>query len=75
MINEKRILNEFLEMVQIDSLSYKEADFAKVLIEKLEEIGCTVYVDDAGKNTGGETGNIIATLKGNKDYLALIWTL
>ncbi|MBU5308445.1 M20/M25/M40 family metallo-hydrolase [Clostridioides mangenotii] len=74
MINEKRILNEFLEMVQIDSLSYKEADFAKVLIEKLEEIGCTVYVDDAGKNTGGETGNIIATLKGNKDGKKILFS-
>lgn len=67
MINEQRILNEFLEMVQIDSLSYKEGDYSKVLIKKLEEIGCSVYVDDAGEKTGGETGNIIATLKGNKE--------
>ncbi len=33
MINEQRILNEFLELVQIDSLSLKEGNVAKVLVK------------------------------------------
>ena len=34
MINEQRILNEFLELVQIDSLSLTEGNVAKVLVKK-----------------------------------------
>ncbi len=64
MINEQRILNEFLELVQIDSLSLKEGNVAKVLVKKLEEIGCSVVETMLVKKANGETGNIIATLKG-----------
>lgn len=65
-MENKRLIDEFLELVQINSLSFKEGNVAKVLIKKLEEIGFSVYVDDAGEKLGGETGNIIATLKGTK---------
>ena len=54
MINEQRILNEFLELVQIDSLSLKEGNVAKVLVKKLEEIGCSVVIDNAGEKANGE---------------------
>lgn len=67
MINKQRIIDEFLELVQIDSHSSKEGKIASILIKKLEEIGFDVYVDDAGKKLNGETGNIIATLKGNRE--------
>ncbi len=67
MLNEKRLLNEFMELVQIDSLSAKEGAIAKVLMEKLEDLGLDVTRDDAGEKVGGETGNIIATLKGEKE--------
>ncbi len=66
MINEKRLLEEFLELVQIDSHSSKEGKIAKVLVKKLEELGLEVTQDDAGEKVGGETGNIIAHLKGDK---------
>ncbi|MCC0647119.1 M20/M25/M40 family metallo-hydrolase [Clostridioides sp. ZZV15-6598] len=74
MINEQRILNEFLELIQIDSLSLKEGNVAKVLVEKLEEIGCSVVVDNAGEKANGETGNIIATLKGNKEGKKILFS-
>lgn len=66
MINEKRLLNEFIELVKIDSLSSKEGKIAKVLKTKLEELGLEVYEDHAGKKVSGESGNLIAKLKGNK---------
>ena len=66
MVNKERIIGEFLELVQIDSPTSKEGAVAKVLVKKLEEIGLEVFVDDAGKATGGETGNVIATLKGTR---------
>jgi tripeptide aminopeptidase len=66
MVNKQRLIGEFIELVQIDSLSSKEGTVAKVLTDKLRQLGFDVYVDDAGVKLSGETGNIIATLKGNR---------
>ncbi len=74
MINNKRLINEFLELVQIDSLSSKEGKVAKVLVEKLEAIGCEVIIDNAGEILGGETGNVIATLKGNRPGKSIMFS-
>ena len=74
MINKKRLIDEFLELVQIDSPSSKEGEVAKVLVKKLEEIGCKVIIDDAGEKAGGETGNIIATLSGNRNGKKLLFS-
>jgi tripeptide aminopeptidase len=62
--NKDRMIKTFTELVQIPSLSYKEGKFAKHLIKKLKSLGCKVYVDNAGKKIGGETGNIIARFGG-----------
>lgn len=66
MVNQERVVNEFLELVQIDSHSGKEGAVAKVLVEKLKELGLDVIIDDAGEKVGGETGNVIGKLKGSK---------
>ena len=55
MVNKQRLIDEFLELVQIDSPSSKEGKVAQVLVKKLEEIGCEVIIDNAGEKTGGET--------------------
>jgi len=41
-INEERLLNEFLELVQIDSETKNEAEINKVLKQKLVDMGFTV---------------------------------
>ena len=74
MINKQRIIDEFIELVQIDSPTSKEGAVAKVLIEKLEKLGFEVYVDDAGVKSGGETGNVIATLKGNRTGKSVLFS-
>lgn len=66
MVNRDRIVNEFLELVQIDSHSGKEGKVAEVLVKKLQELGLEVTIDDAGVKAGGETGNVIAKMKGSK---------
>jgi tripeptide aminopeptidase len=66
MINKERLIEEFLELVQIDSLSSKEGAVAKVLVKKLEKLGFEVSIDDAGIKFNGETGNVVAKLKGNR---------
>lgn len=66
MVNRQRLISELIELIQIDSLSSKEGAVAKVLTDKLSQLGFEVFIDNAGVKAGGETGNIIATLKGNR---------
>ena len=74
MVNKQRLIDEFLELVQIDSPSSKEGKVAQVLVKKLEEIGCEVIIDNAGEKTGGETGNVIAKLKGNREGKTVLFS-
>lgn len=79
-LNEKRIVDRFLELVQIDTPSHMERPMADYLLKVMkEEYGCEVEEDDAGQRVmrgmepdkkklleqTAQTGNIIATLKGN----------
>lgn len=65
MINEERLLNEFLELVQIDSETKNEGEIASVLKKKFTELGLDVYEDDAKDITGHGAGNLICTLHGS----------
>lgn len=65
MINEKRLIESFMELVRIDSISREERNIADFLIEKLENLGLEVIVDQAGEKAGANSGNIIAKLNGN----------
>lgn len=65
-INEERLLNEFLELVQIDSETRHEGEIAKVLKKKFEELGLEVIEDNTTDQTGHGAGNLICTLKGTK---------
>lgn len=62
MVNESRILAEFLELVRIDSVSGRERALADLLTVRLKELGLEVYEDRAGVQTGGKAGNLIAAL-------------
>jgi tripeptide aminopeptidase len=64
MINQERIKNLLLELVQIDSHSLKERDVAERIKKHCEEIGAEVEIDDAGEKVSGNSGNIIARFKG-----------
>lgn len=72
MVNRDRIVKEFMDYVQIDSLTRKEGNFAKFIRKKLEELGLEVTVDNAGEKIGSDANNIIATLKGDKDVEPII---
>ncbi len=74
MINRERMVSEFKSLVSIDSLSRKERQMADVLTQKMKALGCEVYEDNAGREIEGNTGNLICTLKGNKDIPTLMIT-
>lgn len=65
MINEKRVLESFLDYIQIDSETYEEGNFAKRLEKDLIDAGLEVEFDNSGEKIGSNTGNLIAKLKGN----------
>jgi len=64
MINQERIKNLLLELVQIDSVSREERDVAERIKKICEELGAEVEFDDAGSKVGGNTGNVIARFPG-----------
>lgn len=75
MINENRLINEFLELVQIDSESGHEGEIAKVLKQKFESLGLEVVEDNTTAETGHGAGNLICTLKGtNKEADPIYFT-
>ena len=65
MINEKRLLDEFIELVSVPCPSLDEKAEAELLVKKLKDLGLEVKVDDAGSKCGGTTGNVWGFLKGN----------
>ena len=66
-MEKDRIVSRFLDYVKIYSPSHKEGEFAKILKAALEDLGLTVYEDNAGEITGSNSGNLIGYLKGTKD--------
>lgn len=73
MINQDRIVNEFLELVQVDSETKYETEIAKVLKKKFEELGVEVMEDDTTGQTGHGAGNLICTLKGTNQEADVIY--
>jgi len=67
MVNEKRLIESFMELVKIDSVSREEKEIADFLVKKLKDLGLEVRVDHAGEKVKSNSGNIIARLRGNKD--------
>ena len=65
LINQERLKNLLIELIKIDSLSRREYDIAMRLKREMEELGATVWIDDAGEKVGGNVGNLIANFSGN----------
>ena len=61
-MDQKRIIDEFKELVSIEVHSRDERAIADVLKEKLTALGLTVTEDKAGEVLGGNTGNLYAQL-------------
>lgn len=62
MVNQKRLIDNFLKLVAIDSLSFDEKRVARFLVNHLDKLGFKSKIDSAGKKIGGSIGNVIATL-------------
>ncbi|MBU4259149.1 MAG: M20/M25/M40 family metallo-hydrolase [Proteobacteria bacterium] len=65
MIKKDRLLNTFLSLVKIDSISREEANISNEIKKILESLGAETMNDSAGEKIGANTGNLIARFKGN----------
>ena len=72
MIDHNRLAQTFQRLVVIDSVSKEEGRLARTLAEMLESIGAEIRIDDAGKQIGGDTGNLLARLPGNTPAAPLL---
>jgi tripeptide aminopeptidase len=73
MINNERLLNEFLELVQIDSETKYETEIARVLKQKFTDLGVDVFEDDTTAQTGHGAGNLVCTLNSTKEGVDTIY--
>ncbi|SJZ61830.1 M20/M25/M40 family metallo-hydrolase [Selenihalanaerobacter shriftii] len=73
MIDETRIVDEFMGLLKIDSESRTEREIADKLKERLEKLGLEVREDDIAKEVEGNTGNIIAKLEGNNSEVPTLF--
>jgi tripeptide aminopeptidase len=72
MIDRNRLTETFQYLVSIDSVSREEGRLARVLAKSLAQLGAETRFDTAGEKVGGDTGNLIARLKGNALTLPLL---
>ena len=73
-MENKQMLEEFLELVQIPVQSRNERQIADVLKAKLEALGLEVTEEDTGAKIGGNAGNIRAVLRGTADCEPLLFS-
>jgi tripeptide aminopeptidase len=61
MVQQQRLIDTFVELVQIDSETRAERAICDRLIELFSELGLTVHEDDSAARTQHGAGNLIAT--------------
>lgn len=64
MVNNTRLLDTFLEYVQIDSETGNEKAFADRMVQELKSLGGIVTTDNAGEALGSNGYNIYSTFEG-----------
>ena len=65
MINKQRLLDLFLEYVQIDSETGNEKAMTERLVADLKALGGEVSTDDAGTKIDSNGANVYARFEGN----------
>ncbi|GKU79626.1 M20/M25/M40 family metallo-hydrolase [Paenibacillus sp. L3-i20] len=66
MIQKDRLVQEFMELVQVDSETKHEGQISIVLKKKFGDLGLTLSEDDAAAKTGHGANNLFAMLEANK---------
>lgn len=73
MINEKRLIENFISLVGMDSPSFCERQVADAVKQQLRELGFLVKEDNAGHKINGNCGNVYGFLQGGTDGKPLLF--
>lgn len=73
-MSKERLVNEFKELVQIDSESFSEGPFQKELIQRFKSLGLIIWEDETMKQTGLGSNNFIARLEGDESIEPLFFS-
>ena len=65
MINENRLVEQFIRLLETDSPSRQEAPVRDLLTEFFQSRGLEVYEDRAGDKIGGNAGNLLVRIPGS----------
>jgi tripeptide aminopeptidase len=64
MINKDRVVESFLELVSVNGESGNEQQISNYIQKKLNHLGISYSIDNAGDSFGGNAGNITAQIPG-----------
>jgi len=73
MINQERLIKNFVTMVEVASVSGQEAHFRDVLKDYFARLGLNAEEDDAGTRLEGNSGNLLVKVPGSVDVPALLF--
>jgi len=73
MVNQDRLLGNFIKMVQTASPSGKEGRMKDLLVEEFARRGLAAIEDQAGGDLQGEAGNLLVKIDGDPDLPALLF--
>lgn len=73
MINQARMVKDFVEFVKIASPSRKEGKFARHIKGIFDKLGLKTSFDNTGKAINGDCGNLIARFKGNRPVSPILF--
>lgn len=73
-INEKRLIANFIKMVEIDSVSGKEGGFRDFLKNEFSLRGFDTYEDEAGQKMGTQSGNLLVKIPGTVEKSPVLFS-
>ncbi len=62
---QKDVIDYFMQLISIDSESLNERAMIDTLTRDLQELGASTFEDTCHHNTGGNAGNLFATIPGS----------
>ena len=72
MVNQERLIANFIKMVEVASLSGQEGAFRNLLKAEFALLGLAAEEDDAGRVLGGDSGNLLVKMQGTVTKPALL---
>lgn len=73
-VNRERLIQDFMELVQIDSHSRDERAMVDALKARLEPYGVEIVEDDTASKVDGNAGNLIVRIAGDASKPTILFT-